>query len=305
LARRPPEQNQLENDYKATFEAYQKLKDNYYSVANYGEKQGYKQFSVDDEDRVVFAYKDFRDEPIGANWILTAKGLQRESLVCESKFYFDKFIYSCEDGRSAEVSFLSERTLKNELIDTYLHNQGVAFELANKNRFFSLEAKELSFKEKSLTGKGYIFNVDGSYAIGKAPLSDDADEFSVGTLYVSMKNNSSYAKLTGLNSGDSGSVDIYELNSTAGTNAQILSTAKNVQSNTKWKRETFGGKSIIEIINSNAFTENFHTKNNVAIIEFQLRTQKLISGELYSEGNTSIKKYLNIDAYENILENLE
>ena len=296
---------QLNNEYKSTFETYQKLKDNYYLVSNYGGSQGYKQFSVDDEDRVVFSYKDFRDEPIAANWILTEKGLIRESLVCESEFYFHGFTYICEDGRSSEISFLSERTLKNELIDTYLSNQELDFVLENNNRFFSVEAKEFSFKEKSLSGKGYIFNVDGSHNIGKNPLLDDANESSEGTLFVSMKNNRSYAKLIGLNTSDSGSVEIYELNSTAGTNAQILATAKKVQSDTKWKKETFGGKKIIEIINSTEFAKNFNTKKNVAIIEFQLRSQKLISGELYSDGSTSTKKYLNIDGYENILENLE
>lgn len=296
---------QLYDEYKSISETYQKLKNNYYLVSNYGGDKGYKQFSVDDEDKVVFTYKNFRDEILTANWILTSKGLTRESLICNSEFYFHGFTYSCEDGRSTEVSFLSEHTLKNELIKSYLTTQGLNFPLENKNKFFSLEAKELSFKEKSLSGKGYIFNVDASYAIGKSPLEDDANESSEETLFISMKNKSSYAKLVGLNDEKHGIVEIYELNSTAGTNTQILATAKKITSDTKWKKETFGGKDIIEIVNSHEFKENFNTKNNVAIIEFQLQTQKLISGELYSDGNTSTKKYLNIDGYENILENLE
>ena len=296
---------QLHDENRGVFETYQKLKDNYYEVSYYGGKQGYKLFSVDNEDRLNSLYTSFNNDVISANWILTKDGLKRESLFCDSEFYFHGYNYSCEDGRRGSISFSRERSLKNELIDTYLHNQGIEFSLENKNRFFSLDAKELTFKQKNLSGESYIFNVDGSYDIGTQPLKNDASSITENRLFITGKDKEVYAKFIGLDKGDSGVVEFYDMNASLESDKKILLSAKRMNDTTEWRRSSLGGKTILEISNSSELLKIFHTQNSIAIIEFMLRTPQLISGVHYEESNETIQKYLNVNAYENISDNIK
>ncbi|MCH9739658.1 MAG: hypothetical protein K0U38_02275 [Epsilonproteobacteria bacterium] len=297
---------QLNNEYTSESITYQKLQTNYYKVGFYGGDKAYKRFFVDEDDNLNMEYRSFVDDEVAANWILSDSGLKRESLVCDSEFIFHGYSYICDDGRMGEVSFLEEKTLQNELISNYLSREGVNFSLENKNKFFSIDAKELSFKYHNKSGENYLFNVDNSHNIGVSALMDDASTLLSNDLFMSRKDRGAYAKIIGVSQGDSGIVEIYELNSSIEDNKLLsLASAKKIDEIAQWQKKSFGGRTIIEIENSEILLKYFDTNKNITLVEFMLTESKVISGINYEKNGEFIKKYLNLDAYENIVSNVE
>jgi hypothetical protein len=297
---------QLNDEYKSESETYKKLQDNYYEVDFYGGLEAFKRVHLDDNEAISYEYLGLENSTVTANWILLSDGLKRESLSCDTQLGYHGYSYKCEDGREGAFSFASERTLKNDLMISYLEAQGKHFNLSNFNRFFSPDAQELSFQHKNKSGKSYLFNVDNSHDIGLTPLEDDAVSLSSESLYVSKKDRSAYVKLIGLDQSASGVIEIYELNSSIHDDKEAsIASAIKIDLESSWEKVNFGGKNLIEIQVDNTLSRYFNTNQNVLLMEFMLREQKIISGVAYEEEGTTMKRYLNLNAFEDVQNNIE
>jgi len=295
--------SQLQDTYKAESQTYTKLQENYYQIGIYSATQGYKQFFIDSNDKVNIVYKDFLENDLSANWILSDIGLKRESLVCNNTYYFDSYIYDCEDGRKGEVSYVGYKELKNDLISTYSKDYLYNFSFENEYKFFSSYAKELTFKHKNNSGETYIFNLDNRHVVGNDILESNAVTLSSDTLYITNREHNSYIKLLDINLSDEGVAKLYKKDTTLDENTTLIDNALFLE-NTIWTKIDIGDYSLIRIANTPNIEQAFKNSEDLALIEFMLDTPRVISGTLYDTGIETTKRYLNLEAYEDILNNI-
>jgi hypothetical protein len=283
---------QLKDKYTDTFKIYENLQDGYYRMGVFGNKKWYQKFSIDAEDNFKMSYRDFSDYEISENWILTNKGMNRESLVCDSQYYFQKLTYSCEDGRNGEFALLDEKTLKNDLILNYIEKENLNLSLYNEDKFFSIDAKEFTIKHKSNSGVSYIFNVEESYDVGTQAFTDGATSFDTNILYISEPGSSAYIQIQGLKNDTNGTAILYK------------SYGAEVDDSILWKKITIADKQIVLIEHNELIEKYMHTKKSIVLVEFSLAAQRVISGYLNYDETEYIEHTLNSVAHQDILNNL-
>ncbi len=284
---------QLRDEYKASSGIYQELEKIYFRLGVYANKKWSQQLSVNIDKELSIAYRDFSNNEISDNWILSQSGFKRESLVCDSQFYYNSFKFNCEDGRSEEFIFLNETSLENDLIYHHLKEKKLDFPLYDKDEFFSVNAKKFTFKHKNNLGTNYIFNVAESFDIGTEIFIDDASSFNQDLLFISTKNKSAYMKIKGIAKGTNGTATLLDVNGTQ------------IDSSIQWKKVYIGDRKIIYIKLNGNIEHYFTTQKSIVLMEFELSSKKVVSGFANYEDNETIQEYINIQAYEDILNNLE
>ncbi|CAA6806112.1 MAG: Unknown protein [uncultured Campylobacterales bacterium] len=282
---------QLSSKYTDESKAYLDLKDEMYELKFFGLDEGYKKFVSSSKDSVNFSKGTFFSTTPSSNWILSSSGLKRAQDNCNIDIYFEKFFYECEDNQKGSFNRLEEKSLSETLMFHYLRDNNISFSLDNNDSFFSNDAKELRYEQKS-DNEIYVFNIENSFLVGASPSISNASELNA-TLFITNLEKDAYMKLE-----NNGSVMIYETNSSN----DINTSNSTLVSNSSWQSTEVFDKNLTKIILNSDMKNHFNTATEIYLMEFELSSTRVVSG--YKEPQTSTKSFLNFDAYKDIQSNI-
>jgi hypothetical protein len=266
----------------------------------------YQKISFVDMTHIHVEYGAFFDTKPAANWILTDKGLHRESEECKSDIFFNTFRYQCDDGRDGVFVRIKNTKLPEMLIYTYLLKHSLDYKLDDNDTFFSMESEEISYRETSSTDV-YRFAPADSLMVGNGILENNASSLFDHNLFVSSHDKRHYLKILAPKLDANGTVEVYELNSSIELNSTTENNstfiARHIQKigTVGWKYKKLGENETIIIDLGNSEKKYFDYSNTMILTVFKLSKTKIIAGELYREkGEPKEISYIDYDAYKDI-----
>ena len=297
---------QLADKYTTKSLVVSDLKNNVYQLDMRNATNIYIKYGLLDTHTVSKEYGAFFDTAPEGNWILTDQGLHRESESCDSSVLFNTYLYTCDDGRVGEFTRVKENDLKEKLIYTYLLDNKVNYNLENNDTFFSVGAKEITYRKKSEVDT-YIFNPTTSLSVGTKPLEDNRTALFGESFYISSYDKKYYIEILNPTAGTSGVGKVFtlkdgiELNTTTENNSTFVENNLKEIDTLAWEQTNIGKVEIIKVVLTPINQQRFSLKDNIILTTFDLSKQKIIVGEvLESKLKTVDLSYLNFEGFKNI-----